>query len=132
MAGWHWSEWVQVRASGGEAAGTRLLFDDEGLLTAGVDGEPAAEVLPDVGLGQLVEEQVAVGYVGLLAWGEGGDDEPVADVDVELVAGSAAGGVGVEPGPQPFGLVGSVAAGTATRSSAWAPRPPGGGTGGGR
>src|SRR6266567_2368098 len=110
-AGCPWSEWVQVRPSGRKGASSGLLFGAEGLLAAGVDGEPVAEVLADVRLGQLVEEQLAVCYVGLLDWCEGRDDEPVADADVERVAGSPAGCVGIEPGPQPFRLVGAVVAG---------------------
>jgi hypothetical protein len=50
-------------------------------------------VLTDVAFRQLVQEQVAAADVALLRRGEGRDDEAVADVDVELVPGPAAGRV---------------------------------------
>lgn len=43
-------------------------------------------MLADVGAGELVQQEVAMANVVLLGWGQGGDDEPVTDVDVELVA----------------------------------------------
>ena len=76
------------------------MLDGERFSPVGIDREAVAEVLADVAPGHLIQEQVAVTDLVLLGWRQGGDDEPVADVDVELVTGSSAGCVRVQPGPQ--------------------------------
>jgi hypothetical protein len=51
-------------------------------------------------LGHLVQEQAAVGDQAQLAGRQGRHDEPVADVDVELVPRPPPGPMTVQPGPQ--------------------------------
>jgi hypothetical protein len=66
------------------------VLDSERFGAVSVDREAVAEVLANVTPGHPVQEQVALADLMLLGWRQGGHDEPVADVDVELVAGSPA------------------------------------------
>src|SRR6266566_8527285 len=45
------SQGVEVRLTGGEGAGSGLLFGGEGQPAAAVNGEPVAEMLADIDLG---------------------------------------------------------------------------------
>jgi hypothetical protein len=94
---WSQSEWVQGWPPGGEAAGSYVALDFEGILTAGIDREAVAEVLADETLRQLVEEQVPAPQIALLILREARHNEAVTDVEVELVARPSARCVGVQP-----------------------------------
>ena len=93
-------ERVEVRAPGRQAAGTYGALDGESFRTVAVNRKPVAEVLADESLGHLVKQQAPLANFALLNGGQGRHDEPVADIDVELVAGAPAGCMRVKPGPQ--------------------------------
>jgi hypothetical protein len=101
-----WVRAVEVWRPCWEAAGSDGPFGGQCLGAVVKDGEPVAEVLMDEVLGHLFELELALADLVLLAGGELRDDEPVADIEVELVAGSSPGSMGVQPGPQAFGCGG--------------------------
>lgn len=80
------SERVQVRAAAQQLTGPRFAFDGQGLLAAFTHHEAVAEMAVNELFRHLVEEQATLTNCTLLIGGQDGHDEPVADVDVELVS----------------------------------------------
>jgi hypothetical protein len=77
-------------------------LNGQSLSAVGIDRKAVALVLANEPFGQLIQKHLPLSDLMLLGLRQAGHDEPVADVDIELVPGSPTGGMQVSRVHRPF------------------------------
>ena len=87
------SQRIQIRASNRQRSSADGALDSESFSAVGTDGEAIAHLPANRAPGQLIQQQLPLSNLVLLDRSQARHDEPVAGLDVELVARSPAGGM---------------------------------------